>query len=150
MVAEVAAGVGIFANVFQLLRSVKDVTDRTRLTDILNDANERIMDAQSHYFAMEARVREAEEKLARFERWESERVRYELKDVGAGALAYSIKPDAQAAEPLHQICAHCYEDRIKSILQASSRRAPNDGPMRRTLECARCKSVLWVQGFGGR
>ena len=65
--------------------------------------------------------RELEARLTRFERWDSEKDRYELKDVGGGVLAYAVKPSAQGAEPAHSLCPRCYQHREKSILQPESR-----------------------------
>ena len=82
----------------------------------LIDANNAAFAAQDERAALLQRIRDLEEKVAGFERWETEKQRYELKDFG-GAFAYALKPEAQGTEPPHNICANCYQDHKKSILQ---------------------------------
>ena len=45
-----------------------------------------------------------------------EKEKYELKKVGRG-IANTLKPEAQGAEPPQFICALCYEDGKRSIMQ---------------------------------
>jgi hypothetical protein len=73
--------------------------------------------ASTREAALLDRVSQLEKEMARFETWEDEKKRYELKEFGKGAFAYSLKAEAQGAEPMHQICPTCYENRRKSILQ---------------------------------
>jgi hypothetical protein len=73
--------------------------------------------AQTREATLLDRVSQLEKEMARFEAWDAEKQRYELKDFGAGAFAYSLKANARGGEPAHQICPTCYENRRKSILQ---------------------------------
>ena len=79
-----------------------------------------------------------EKEITDFEAWEAEKQRYELKDVGAGSIAYALKKDAQGSEPAHYICAACYQHRRKSILQ------PKAVAYDKTLQCYECKTQLFV------
>jgi hypothetical protein len=65
------------------------------------------------------RIRDLEEKVRNFDAWNTEKDRYELKQLSphGPAFAYALKRDAQPAEKFHCICASCYQRRIKSILQ---------------------------------
>jgi hypothetical protein len=62
------------------------------------------------------RVRNLEAEIARLKAWDSEKGKYELKDVGHGAFAYVRKEDADPREPPHWLCTKCYRDGKGSIL----------------------------------
>ena len=103
--------------------------------------------AQEDQFALLNQVRELEGQIAEMEDWEAERQRYELKAVHSGAFAYVVKPEVQGTEPPHWLCAACFHNRKKSILQKAGR-APNDAHSR-VWKCPNCKSevmVLWRFG----
>src|SRR5260370_35297808 len=55
--------------------------------------------------------------LFRSKAWGAEKEKYELKNVGRGSFAYVRKKDAQPSEPSHWLCAQCYQNSKKSILQ---------------------------------
>jgi hypothetical protein len=76
-----------------------------------------LLDAQTEQATLIQTIRDLEEEVARFKTWETEKQRYELKDLGSGALARMIKSDAQGTEPFHAICANCYERGEKRYLQ---------------------------------
>lgn len=105
----------------------------------LLDANNAAFAAQDERAALLEQIRALEEKVASFETWDAEKKRYELKQFGSGAFAYALKPEAHGAEPMHQICANCYENRKKSILQIvpgnNARTALGIRPMHRCPSC---------------
>src|SRR5690242_16345846 len=63
------------------------------------DANNAAFAIQEERAAMLSRIRDLEKQVADFERWETEKQRYELKGLGYGSFAYMLKPDARGAEP---------------------------------------------------
>jgi hypothetical protein len=136
-----------------LATSIRTAVDITKAMKDLHDANllqtktfeltREIMAAQS--YAMEAvaaqtallqQIRDLEAEKTKLEAWETEKHRYELEDVGRGSLAYVIKEAMRNGEPLHKICATCYQHGIKSILQ------PDSDGWSHLLKCPECKTVL--------
>ena len=55
--------------------------------------------------------------MAQLEAWEAEKKRYRLTDYGGGTFAYELKPETAEGELSHRICAACYQQGHKSILQ---------------------------------
>lgn len=74
----------------------------------------------AHEEAAAAR-REAEAKLAAMEDWDKGASRYALSDFGVGSFAYEFKPSGQGEEPHHRLCANCFTQSQKSILQFHNR-----------------------------
>lgn len=73
--------------------------------------------AQSEQFSLLDKIRKLEEEVARVKAWEGEKQKYELKEVTPRSFAYVIKADARGTEPSHMICANCFEQGEKRILQ---------------------------------
>jgi len=90
--------------------------------------------------ALVERIGELEKQVERFETWEVEKKRYKLTDYGGGTFAYALKPEEAQGEPPHRICAHCYENGHKAVLQFTHKSEGRD-----YFECLRCKSR---QAFG--
>ena len=145
MAGEIVAAIqGIQAtkNVLKALFALKITGEvQSKLTEIgdhLMSAQSAALDAQAEQQLMSLRIHELEEQLIKFENWEAEKQRYELKETKPGrkTFVYTIKESMQGGEPPHSICPNCYEDRAKSILQwRYLGSAPTHGTR---LECNRC------------
>jgi hypothetical protein len=133
-----------------IAKAMIDVRDAAAFQGKVFELQRAIIDAQQSVFAANAErtalieeVREAKAQIACLEAWEAEKQRYELKDVGCGSLAYVVKENMRNGEPLHQICAACYQRTRKSILQ------PRINHPDIILFCSECKTDLFVGPSGG-
>ena len=97
--------------------------------------------AQSDQFTLVEQIRALEAEMARMKAWDAEKERYRLTEFGPSIFAYMLKSEMQNTEPLHAICANCYEHSKKSILQYTGHRYG-----RATFVCHECKSTLdaWI------
>src|SRR3954447_21958347 len=87
------------------------------LQGIILSAQSDALSAQSDQFALLDRVRHLEKEVADMKAWDAAKEGYALEEVSTGAFAYVLKPEAGGAEPRHWLCAACYGNRKKSILQ---------------------------------
>lgn len=83
------------------------------------------------------RIGELEKEIARFETWEREKQRYELKDLKWGAFAYMLKPSERGAEPPHWVCTNCYEHQHKATMQNVMLKGTGQ-----VWTCPACKSTI--------
>ena len=124
----------------------------TSLNNKVVEMQEVVMSAQSRALAAQAsqatlldQERILKERIAEFENWEAEKVRYELHDMGTNGvtgLVYRLREKCvQGSEPIYHICSTCYEDGKKSILQSPVERK---GGNRNFLVCTRCKAEYRV------
>lgn len=102
-------------------------------------AQSNALAAQADQFTMIQRIRELEEEIARIKAWEEEKKRYQLVNPwqGAASLVYAVKESCKGAEPPHWICAKCYDDGRRTILQPKY-----DDRTYLLLFCATCKSDI--------
>ena len=94
-------------------------------------------------------VRELEEQIAKLKALDAEKQRYELKELkredgvfAEGIFVYALKADAELPEPPHRLCANCYHNGQKSVLQKEDR---NPGRAE-VLICHRCGAENYVAG----
>jgi hypothetical protein len=135
MVSEVIVGLGAFKTMFDIAKSMKDMDDAVKRNAAVFDLGEQIIATQARYTAAVQEVDDLKKELARFEAWEGEKKRYELKQLYRGPLAYILKEGHENGEDAHALCTNCYERRFKSVLQMSGHLSAHD----RTWHCPSCK-----------
>ena len=112
------------------------------LQTVIFEAQGDALAAQSEQFTLSQRVRDLEAEVANAKAWDAEKQRYQLQEFPTGALAYVLKPEADNGEPPHRLCANCYQEAHKSILQTIARHSSGE-----VAECQRCKSRLTLKDF---
>jgi hypothetical protein len=131
----------------ELAQGMMKLRDLTQLGGVVVKLNAEIMSAQrgaltaqQNEAAMAEEIRELKAEIIRFETWDRDKQRYELKEHGEGrAKAYALKENVEPPELPHSICPDCYQQRKPSILQTES----YDIGRARALVCQVCG---W-QGF---
>ena len=109
------------------------------LQGVILSAQSSALSAQTTQFSLLDRVRELEKEMADLEAWNAEKEKYELEEVYPGTFAYALKKQAQASEPRHWLCATCYQDCKKSILNLM--RVQRGAKI---FRCGRCKNTIVV------
>lgn len=126
MVGEVFATLGGFKTMYDMAKALKDINDATIRNAAVIELQEKILAAREAQAMLLERVGELEKQVAGFETWNAEKEKYDLKQVDPGAFAYVLKPEAGRTEPPHWLCATCYADRKKSLLQYFGRAPGNE------------------------
>jgi hypothetical protein len=92
------------------------------------ELNSKILEAQHSALsavdertALIQRIRDLEKEIIGLKAWGVEKENYELRNVYTGAFAYVPKANTLGPEPPHWLCATCYENRKKSLLQDHGR-----------------------------
>src|ERR1700733_13027016 len=108
------------------------------------DANNAALVAQEERVATLERIRDLEKLVADLEAWEAEKKRYQMEEVWSGATAYVLKEEAKGTEPIHWLCANCYNSRKKSVLQRGQKKADAAGRLP-GWDCPSCKNTIFVR-----
>lgn len=144
-ISAIAGTVSALKGAVDIAQAIKGLSDAQAIQTKVIDLNSKILEAQSAAFAANderlallEQIRQLERKIASFETWEAEKERYELKDIGRGSLAYALREGMRGTEPPHNLCAACYQNGKKSILQPKS-----DGFLRLMI-CHACQARLVV------
>jgi hypothetical protein len=143
------AAAASFQTAGTILKAIAELRDTAKvhekvmeLRGVIIDAQAHTMNAQAASFAQVDRIRELEERIVKMENWDGEKQRYELRELKQGVLAYALKEGMSQGEPAHHLCAKCYQDGVKSILQPEHL----DIGRVQVLVCNRCGSDLITSG----
>ena len=128
-----------------IAKAMVDIRDATAFQGKVFELQRAIIEAQQSVFAANderstliEKISNLEKELSSLKAWETEKQRYELKDVGHGSLAYVIKESVRGTEEPHQICANCYERGHKRHLQ------PRISGFGKELFCPECNTAIWI------
>jgi hypothetical protein len=118
MVAEVYAGLSAIKTAFDMARGLKDINDVAIRNGAVIELQEKILTAQQTQAALVERIGELEKEIAAFNKWDSEKEKYELKQISnVGTVAYMLRSDARDTKPPHWLCTNCYENGKASFIQ---------------------------------
>lgn len=151
--AEIAAGFEALKAAAGLVQALNASATQATINEVKLELQQRLLDAQRALLAAQeaeatttARMRDLEQQIVKFEDWEREKQRYELKAIAPGAFAYVPKAGMENGDPPHWLCANCFENRRKSIYQklpGSSAQTALRIPT--SYECGTCKSKVSLQ-----
>ena len=115
------------------------------LQSVILAAQSSAISAQSDQFAMLEEVRKAKEELAKVKAWETEKQRYRLAQPFSGCMVYALQKSMSDGEPPHYICAACYQQGRRSILQGVEGRPRKEGGrLLGSYNCPVCKSEAYT------
>jgi len=141
MIAETAAVIASIKGLRDLTAALKESAEKRKMLAAVEDVQTRfiqlqgvLMESQHAQTVAEDRARVAEEKCKAFENWSHEAKRYTMTEVVDGVLVYSLKAGVESSEPPHSLCANCFSEHWKSILQLERTRHTGD-----FLKCPRCE-----------
>ena len=118
MVGEAFAGLSALKTAFDLAKGLKDINDAANRNAAVIELQEKILGARQAQSELVERVEELEKENARLKEWQVERERYELKEIATGAFVYAPKDTMRGHEPMHWLCANCFQNGKKRFLQA--------------------------------
>jgi hypothetical protein len=126
MLGEAVIGLNALKTAFDISKGLKDISDATIRNGAIIELQQKILDAQAAQFELVRRVDELEKEKALADASRAKMDRYQLKEYGANTFAYELKADAANGEPVHRVCADCYNKGAISILQFSHHSSGQD------------------------
>lgn len=133
VVTEAITGLGAIKSAFDMAKALKDINDATIRNSAVIELQEKILAAREAQTTLLAKIEELERKVSAFEKWDVEKTEYELTEIFDKTFAYAMKPAARGSQPEHLVCAACFEQRKKVILQRSDSAR---------LMCPECKTRI--------
>jgi hypothetical protein len=152
-VAAISIGYQSLKAAFEIGKALLNLGLSVQVQDRIRDMNEKILAAQESAIASRdyqstllKQIGDLEKHIADLEAWDAKAQAYQLTDLGksgiTGKFAYASKEGTHTSEPAHLLCASCYQQRHKSILQ-SQKLYPGACDI---LICHRCTSVIYLTG----
>jgi hypothetical protein len=119
VIAETISGLHAVKTAFDIAKGLKDIDDATRRNAAVIELQEKILTAQTAQSALVEKVGDLEKEVAGLKAWDADKQRYELKQLTMGFFAYIPKEGMERGEPIHALCANCYQRGVKSLLQSN-------------------------------
>jgi len=135
MMDTIKTGVDTFKALNDLIKTLGNMADASEREKAIHELQSRLMSANTAYFSIIDSYREIEEKLKKMETWSDEAARYELYEFPPGILLRRVKEGMRGTQPVHYICADCYNNNRKSLLHVLWRNGN-----RTRYVCNQCKS----------
>lgn len=145
MVEPITTALGSIKAAYEVAKSLIGVRDAVviqgKVAELLGQiaaAQESTLRSQERESALTRQVHELEQRIAEIETWDREKERYQLTELPPGVFVYAVKEEARGDEPPHKLCANCFQQKRKSLL--------NSGETINGLTRLHCPSC----GFKGR
>ncbi len=107
---------------FSSLSSDVAIKEKTsELLGIIVDLQGDILLMQSEYGELLKSKNDLEKELIELKDWEKTKSQYKLKKIASGTFVYSYEDSHDSKDPPHWLCANCYHNGKKSILQFSTK-----------------------------
>lgn len=139
MITEIAAAATAAKHAYELVKGIGTLHTETEKNAAIIDVQQSIIDvqrqlaeAQHRYDELAQQKRKSDMDLAARDEWAREAARYKLRPINTGVFVYALT--ASDGEVKHWLCAHCFQERRKSILQWQCGYT--------TYVCPRCNSVI--------
>ena len=146
----ITAGLQSLKSAFEIGKALLQLGVSAEVSARISEMNSRILAAQEsaitsreYQSTLTQKIDDLKKHIAELETWDAEAETYKLEEVaGRGrraVYAYTPKEGTHASEPFHLICARCFQDKHKSILQGEDT-ADHD----QMLTCPRCKTDIYA------
>ena len=110
----------------------------SHLKQLIFNAREQAFDAQEELSLVKAEVAKLNRQIDAFSQWGEDRQRYQMfQPLDVHSVVYALRESLAGGEPAHYLCANCYQQHRKSIL--------NNGQTKSqwtTFDCPNCKASI--------
>ena len=142
---DVISGVTLAKQAYDLLKVIKEGRDSSLVAQAVGDLHEKITELQmlnselaSLYHAEKQVTMKLTDENTKIQMFAAQSAEYEIHKTAAGSIVYRSKTAADSEIGLYYLCAHCYQNRIISILQPSTKTYKSGGYLVHC--CHQCES----------
>lgn len=125
------------ANYNEIVAAVSEVNTK------LMQANSVALSSQEKQSTLAAKVHKLEQEIKCLTNWETEKQKYELREIARGVFARTEQGYMGEFQSAHKFCATCFEKHIKSPLQQEN---VTEG-RQLSLSCHTCKSKIVFRNY---
>jgi len=121
MVGEIFGGISALKTAFDMAKGLENIHETVARDRAIIDLQKEILAAQGAQASLIENVGTLKSRVAELEAWDADKQRYKLIQIGHGMVAYTLKEGMEEGEPPHYVCAICYSEGHKSIMQTETR-----------------------------
>lgn len=127
MIAEIGSLLTSSKVAYDIAKGISALKSDVDRNESISKILEVLLTVQTNALSVNAIAQELQEekyaltqKIMEFEKWSETENQYELKEIAIGVFVYSRNSAMASSEPKHYLCARCFNERKKSILQRFS------------------------------
>lgn len=146
MISETGAALTSIKTAMDMLKGVRALKSEADINLAVIDIQRTLLEAQAaavddkeRQMGLLDRIANLEAKLAERQQWDEEKRRYRLTEFSEGRFAYVLISEVAKDEPSHKLCAKCYNEGRKSILQTVNKQSGGESVW---CQCCREKTIL--------
>jgi predicted nucleic acid-binding Zn-ribbon protein len=146
MISEVSAAYTGIKAAIDIAKGISSLKSETEINQAVIDIQRALLDAQSASLSEQGRISELLNKVAqlqividKFDDWAKISGRYKLSKSEHGAYFYELREEFINDEIYHRICASCFEDKKRKILQTIAKDSTGE-----ILKCPDCVQDLII------
>ncbi len=150
MISELLLAAQSVQSLTTLLKAAKGLSNYNEIVAAVAEVNIKLMQAnavalasQEKQSALATKIQELEKECDRLKDWQTEKERYELKEIAPGVFARIEKGLVGNLQSAHKFCATCFEQNFKGPLQQEK----IDVGRKLSLTCHRCKSKVIFDSY---
>lgn len=124
MIAEIGSLLASSKVAYDIAKGISALKSDVDRNESISKILEVLLTVQTNALSVNAIAQELQEekatltqKIMEFEKWSETETQYELKEITSGIFVYSHKTAVDPTKPIHWLCAKCYHEQKKSILQ---------------------------------
>ena len=125
---EITAFATAVSHAFDIAKTIMEARDAAKIRELKLEFTTALMDVTQKQLALTQAYQTTldsnealNKQIAAYERWEQESQRYKLHQLEPGILVYALKPEHAPTQPTYWLCAACYHQGKKSMLQRASK-----------------------------
>jgi hypothetical protein len=133
------------------IKTISDIATFLLKAKVGSDVTQKAIELQSTIISLQASIMSTQvqnqelmsenerlkQQLADAEKWEEEAAKYKLLKLATHSFVYALNDDQLHSQPYHWLCAHCFQNKQKSILQRSGKQLA-----KWLYTCPACKSTI--------
>lgn len=129
------------------INALKNEVDKnqavSKILEVLIAVQKDALSMQEKHSLLTTKIQELEKECDRLKDWQTEKERYELKEIAPGVFARIEKGLVGNLQSAHKFCATCFEQNFKAPLQQEK----IDVGRKLSLTCHRCKSKVIFDSY---
>jgi hypothetical protein len=124
MIAEAGAAIGGIKVAMDIAKGISALKGETEINQAIIDIQRTLLEAQSAAIEdkqqlanLSTQIQELQAELKSKNDWNQESQRYVLTECETGVFTYDLRSEFANGETHHRLCANCFTNKKKSILQ---------------------------------
>ncbi len=117
MLTEMTAAFQSAKMIREFISASNSLSNKMELLAAVTEIQEKLFESQQQQMSFFKQLQTLEQEIKDIKHWKIEADRYALTELSPGVFVYRVREEMRGSEPIHMLCANCFQSSKKSILQ---------------------------------